>query len=338
MKSFLHDRYWPQEDQVRFFNRWDQFNDDPRTKDIDLHIGGHVDFKKLRNEKINVNINGEWPNEFFGGRTSGSAAWKCEEIEKRFDYVLNFDKPTASARGHIYAPYGYSYENVLSNVCWENIDDVEKTFDTFMIGHCKMNPLWNGEPDAIYHWHQVTSKFNSVFCNNYIKDAPGKKWSDSMDLCAKSKISVVWVDFLYATRENRNFAESTYDWIRFKDAVIKRDGGNIISKPTVPQMKGRVYTAAFCKSIILCYKGPWASEVSPYNSPIEDYLEPEKDFLYFEDCEDLESKIKEILGDYDNPKYRDMVNSAHDKMKNNHDVSNIYEKYIVPLAKKGKTK
>ena len=120
--------------------------------------------------------------------------------------------------------------------------------------------------------------------------------------------------------------------------IIKFEEGNVISKPTVPQMKGRVYTAAFCKSIILCFKGPWANEPPPYNSPIEDYLEPGTDFIYFEDCDDLEKKIKEILDDYDNPKYKAMVDSAHDKMKNNHDVTNIYEEYIVPLAEKGKTK
>tara|TARA_E500000331_G_C17253711_1_gene712249 strand:+ start:1778 stop:2794 length:1017 start_codon:yes stop_codon:yes gene_type:complete len=338
MKSFLHDKYWPREDQVRFFNNWDQFNDDPRTKDVDLHIGGAVDYSKFRSEKINIHINGEWPNEFFGGKNSGSAAHRCVEIENKFDYVLNFDKPTAKARGHIYAPYGYNYNNIISNLSWDNIDDIEKDNDIFMIGHCKMNPMWHGEHDAIYHWYQTISKFNHIFCNNYIKNAPGKKWSESMDLSARSKISIVWVDFLYATSNNRSFAESNYNWITFKDAIIKVEDGKTISKPTVPQMKGRVYNAAFSKSIILCYKGPWANEKAPYNSPIEDYLDPGVDFIYFEDCNDLERKIKEILKDYNNPKYKEMVDSAHAKMKNNHDVTNIYEKYIIPLSEKGKTK
>ena len=46
----------PGHDQLRYFHDWEQFNDDPRTKDIDLHIagGGGINFGKLRKGKINI--------------------------------------------------------------------------------------------------------------------------------------------------------------------------------------------------------------------------------------------------------------------------------------------
>ena len=334
MKVFFHDKNWPKEDQVRWYNNWSGFDNDPRTENVDLHIGSLIDYSKFRKDKININYNGEWPNELFNGRKSGQNVHRIIEIENKFDYVLNFDKSTADARGHVFAPYGYNYENVLNSVDWENIDKVKKDIEVFMIGNSKLNKTWEGEPDAIHYFYDSIKNFKHVFCNNQNKNAPGKKWIDSMKLCARSKISVVWVDFFHTTAANRKYANDNYEWMEFKNAVIKKD----ISKLTVPQMKGRVYYGAFCKSLLLCYKGPWANQPAPRNSPILDYLQPEVDFIYFDDCDDLNRKIKQILDDYDNPKYKKMVNSAHDKMKNNFNLENLYENYIVPLAKKGKTK
>ena len=53
--------------------------------------------------------------------------------------------------------------------------------------------------------------------------------------------------------------------------------------------------------------------------------------------QDLKNKISEILSDYDNPKYKKMVDSAYNKTMELCDLDVIYEKYLVPLAAKGKS-
>ena len=56
------------------------------------------------------------------------------------------------------------------------------------------------------------------------------------------------------------------------------------------------------------------------------------------DRPDIQETLVEILKDYENTKYKKMVDSAYDKLVNNLNIDVFYEKYIVPLAEKGKTK
>ena len=331
MKTFEHFEVYPPEDQIRFFNDWSQFNDDFRTQDLDIHLGCQVDFSKIRNDKINVHMYGEWPNSWFNGKERGQNVPLNLEIEKRFDYVLSFCKQTALGRGYLYAPYGYDFDHVQSQVDWNDIGDVNKDIDVFMCATCPGEHEY-GEIHPVWPWYKTMEKFNHVFCNanwasHYVS------WREKQALSSRSKISIVFTDFLGASPPCIEYAKQHFPWIKFKTP-----GGIDNVKPLTTQAKGRVFDAVFCKSIILCYKSPFVGELPPYNCPIEDYLDPKTDFIYFEDSKDLETKIKEILDDYDNPKYKKMVDSAYDKMKKNHDVKVIYEKYLVPLAKKGKTK
>jgi hypothetical protein len=171
-------------------------------------------------------------------------------------------------------------------------------------------------------------KFNNIFCNscwNHTKYS----WKDKQSFSARSKISIVFCDFIGSTPKCREFARTNYPWIKFKE-------GEGITKPVTPQPKHRIFDAAFSKSIILCHKSPFVGEDSPYNPPIEDYLDPSTDFIYFDNDKDLEIKIREILNNYDDEKYKKMTQSAFDKYKNSFDIEKIYEKYIVPIAEKGK--
>ena len=90
---------------------------------------------------------------------------------------------------------------------------------------------------------------------------------------------------------------------------------------------------------MLCYRDPFHKSSYPYRSSIESVhgLTPDVDFIYFDDTQDLTNKISEILSDYDNPKYKKMVDSAYNKTMELCDLDVIYEKYLVPLAEKGKS-
>ena len=169
--------------------------------------------------------------------------------------------------------------------------------------------------------------FNHVFCNSHWKTHT-YPWKEKQLLQARSKISIVFTDFIGATPQCRTFAKENIPWVKFKN--------NPGEKPVTPQPKGRVLDAASTKSFILCHRSPFVGDPPPYNSAIEDYLEPDVDFLYFNDSEDLEKKISEILDGYNSAEYKSTVDSAYNKVINNFNLDSWYENNIVPLAIKGK--
>ena len=329
MKIFEHYSVYPHDDQVRFFNNWSQFNDDPRTQEIDLHIGCAVDFGKIRNDKINVHTIGERPNSWFNGKRRGQNVPLNLEIEKRFDYIISACKQTAFGRGYIYAPYCFDFEHVHAQLgmSFDDIDNIKKDIDVFMCATCP-GKYSLGELHPVWPWYNVMQKFNHIFCNSDMnKRYP---WKEKQLYSIRSKISIVFADFIGSTPECREYAKQHVPWVKFKK--------NNEIKPVTPQAKGRIFDAAFSKSIILCFKSPFVGELPPYNCAIEDYLDPKTDFIYFDGCDDLEKKIEQILGDYDNLKYKKMVDSAYNNMKKNCDINVLYEKHLVSLAEKGKTK
>ncbi|MAE82865.1 MAG: hypothetical protein CMB80_09035 [Flammeovirgaceae bacterium] len=341
MKTFEHYKNLgkvPPWDPLNWKDNWAQFNDDPRTQNLDLHLGNRVDFGKIRNDKINVHMWGEWPNSWFNGKTRGQNAPHNLEIEKRFDYVLSFCKITCLGRGYLYAPLTYDYEHVSTHfpAGWGDGIDVNKDIDVFMCATWAAPPppgqAHNPLHSVVWPWYQIMKKFNHVFCN---QDLPGHRypWLEKQALSLRSKISIVFGVFIGSTPECRTYAQQHYPWIKFK---TPKGIDNV--KPVFPHPKARIMDAAITKSIILCYKDPFVGGVSPYCSAIEDTykLEPGVDFIYFEDSIDLEKKIKQILDDYDNPKYQHMVDSAYKKMKDHCDMKTVYENYLVPLAQKGK--
>lgn len=93
------------------------------------------------------------------------------------------------------------------------------------------------------------------------------------------------------------------------------------SKMIIPQIKSRLFEAAFCRSLILCRKDCW--------NLIENFFEKGKEFIYYENEDELEAKIKDILNDYE--KYKPIIEKAFTKALNNYTTKNFYEKYLAKL-------
>jgi len=85
-----------------------------------------------------------------------------------------------------------------------------------------------------------------------------------------------------------------------------------------PQIKTRPFDAAFCKSLILCKRDDW--------NIIEEWFEPNKDFLYYNEANDLEEMINKVLNNYDD--YLPMIESAHKKALNNYTTRHFIQKYL----------
>jgi len=87
---------------------------------------------------------------------------------------------------------------------------------------------------------------------------------------------------------------------------------------TLPQLKSRVFEGALMGCILLVYKDDYKI--------IEDYFEENVDFIYFESEQDLESKVQNILNNYDS--YKHIADSARKKVNEKYLVKNLVD-YIL---------
>jgi preprotein translocase subunit Sss1 len=91
-------------------------------------------------------------------------------------------------------------------------------------------------------------------------------------------------------------------------------------KILVPQLKSRVFEAAFGRSLILCKRDPF--------NVIERYFTPNKEFIYFEEGQ-LEEKLEEILSNY--RKYQRVIDAAFDRAKKEYTTKAFVQKYLKKL-------
>ncbi len=73
----------------------------------------------------------------------------------------------------------------------------------------------------------------------------------------------------------------------------------------LPQFKTRVHEAAISRCINLIYRDPW--------NIIEDYYEPDKEFIYFDNEADLRKKMNYVLQNWEGDHIRSIVESAYQK-------------------------
>jgi len=79
----------------------------------------------------------------------------------------------------------------------------------------------------------------------------------------------------------------------------------VLKQKILPEFKGRLFELPITKTLMLVHRDPW--------NIIEDYFEPEKDFIYFHNLKDLDHKIRLILNNYQD--YWPIVLSAYEKIK-----------------------
>ena len=125
-----------------------------------------------------------------------------------------------------------------------------------------------------------------------------------MDIVARCKIGVA-INLLYLTPAQvaHFLSYPRIDENEMYEGIVE-DYRNDSPWTRVPQFKIRIHEYAVSKALILCKRDPW--------NLIERYYVPDEDFIYFEDMEDLRSKIKDVLGNWD--KYQSMIESAYDKV------------------------
>jgi hypothetical protein len=93
-------------------------------------------------------------------------------------------------------------------------------------------------------------------------------------------------------------AIKSYEGWEDNDAFQEVDGQGV-----KPQFKTRVHEAAISKTLNLVYRDRW--------NVVEDYYEPDKEFIYFDSHLDLKNKIRDISNDWEN--YSEIVENAYQK-------------------------
>jgi spore maturation protein CgeB len=85
----------------------------------------------------------------------------------------------------------------------------------------------------------------------------------------------------------------------------------------VPQLKSRVFEAAFCRSLILCKKDGF--------NVIEKYFTPNEEFVYYEEGKLVET-VNRVLTNYD--AYLPVIDKAYNRAVAQYTTNAFFERYL----------
>lgn len=181
---------------------------------------------------------------------------------------------------------------------------------------------------------KTISKFNYRFVS--VSRSPlvtnrGVSYQEKLKLISETKISVV-NNLLYPNfshiksiweipdyQNNEAFRLVPKKPSRFIPNILKRF---LISKKKIvlPQIKQRLFEAAFCRSLILCRKDQF--------NIVDHFFTPETEFVYYEEGQ-LAERITEILSNFDH--YQKIVDNAFKRAMAEYTTKRFAEKYLMDL-------
>lgn len=286
--------------------RWDQYN---FTQE---------EINRLKSKKI-IRLDFEEPNKFFVGDNP-------DEYDGDFYKVFTLCPYTAewfnrrhrnTKRVPIYFPFNELYIP----------KETDKKYDIIYTGHILSKPvLDNIKPIPVLCDIKTISKFNYRVVSNSehpLVTNKGVTYKGKLKLISQSRITLVH-NILYlfprhvyniwkipCWQENKafKFVPKWYQPWKLTDYAI------------VPQLKSRLFEAAFSKSLILCKKDPF--------NLVEKYFQTDKEFVYFEEGK-LEEKIKEILGNFN--KYEKIIDRAYKRAVRNYTTKVFFLRYLKNLV------
>jgi hypothetical protein len=104
---------------------------------------------------------------------------------------------------------------------------------------------------------------------------------------------------------------------RFKDKFSKETYEKIIKSKEMPDYKGRLVELSAMKNVMLVHEDSWRL--------IEDYYQPNKQFLYFKTLKELNDLIVDISRNYH--KYIFLAENAYKDVQN-YTIKDFYNKII----------
>jgi hypothetical protein len=182
---------------------------------------------------------------------------------------------------------------------------MEKNIDVSYFGSFPQALPWQS------YIQNVFTKYNFRFGHYSMGNVPRCSYKDKILMLASSKVAVVHG----LCSPNPNDAERYLSFPKGRE----NKAFSHLDKGLMPQIKSRMFEAAFSKCVILCQRDPW--------NPIEYFFTPNEDFMYFDDEEDLDKKLDHIINHYNEFDY--MRENAYNKSISNYTTKHFVEKYLI---------
>lgn len=194
----------------------------------------------------------------------------------------------------------------------------EKSYDIIYAGHLHPKPIMRDM--------KVISRFNYRLVSNseheLVTDR-GVGYEEKLHLIAQSKIALTH-NLLYPTlrhvlnvwkypnwEANKAFSDIPRGLMGLAKRLMTRQ------EIEVPQLKSRIFEAAFCRSLILCKRDNF--------NVIEKYFTPEKEFVYYEEGRLVET-VNKILDNYD--VYLPVIDKAFNRAVSQYTTAAFFERYL----------
>lgn len=197
-------------------------------------------------------------------------------------------------------------------------ENCEKLYDIIYTGHLHPKPI-KKDMNLIrrFNYRLVSNSKHKLVTNQ------GVGYKEKLNLISQSKITLTH-NLLYPTTrhilnvwkypnwtKNKAFSDIPRGVIELAKRVLV--GSNI----EVPQLKSRIFEAAFCRSLILCKKDNFGV--------IEKFFVPNEEFIYYEEGELVET-ISRILGNYNT--YLPVIDKAYKRAISQYTTTAFFDKYL----------
>jgi hypothetical protein len=194
----------------------------------------------------------------------------------------------------------------------------KKKYDIIYSGHLHPKPIMRDMKTISRFKYRLVS--NSE--HELVTDR-GVGYQEKLDLISQSKITLTH-NLLYPTVRHVLNVWGYPEWISnkaFSDiprgamGLVKR----LLTGPEieVPQLKSRVFEAAFCHSLILCKKDSF--------NVIEKYFTPNEEFVYYEEGKLVET-VNEVLTNY--YAYLPVIDKAYNRAVAQYTTKSFFERYL----------
>lgn len=276
---------------------WDQFKLPPAELDA---------VKKMRVVRLEF----EEPNKFFIPENFDAYDEDFHRVLTLCPYTAEYlnERQGVERRVPIFFPFDEAFIPPKS----------EKRYDIIYTGHLHPKPIMRDM--------KLISRFNYRLVSNsgheLVTDR-GVGYQEKLDLISQSKITLTH-NLLYPTvrhvlnvwkypewRDNKAFSDIPRGLIGLAKRLMTGQGIE------VPQLKSRVFEAAFCRSLILCKKDNF--------NVIEKYFTPGEEFVYYEEGRLVET-VNKILANYD--AYLPMIDRAYNRTVSQYTTAAFFEKYL----------
>lgn len=260
--------------------------------------------EKYRGNKI-VYLNFEEPNGLFSNNLS------CHTFEKDLykifticPYIAEWlnGKFNTERRELAFIPFNKDY---IPN-------PTQKVFDVIYTGGIHANHVVDAIKHVLQFKHCVVSYNPAPYVTHIDPD-----YKTKLELISQSKITLVHNLLEPRPTHIKNALAIYPDALNCKAYSLVKN-----SVMLAPQLKTRGFEAAFCKSLILCLRDPWKL--------FEQYFEPDKEFLYYNNVKELPNLVSKIVNNYD--QYKPIIENAYNRAINNYTTEHFFNKFLKDLV------